>query len=154
MAQPVDFFAYGAHLDQNRMRDAVGGWDSATTACLLDHRLRFTGSDALARWGSADLEAAPGERVYGVVYRIFSEQFMRLRRSCTGYVERRIMVETGDDRLRATTLVVASPCGKRKPSKDHLRDIEEGMRQHGFSPVIRATLLNRADGGGSRSRDL
>ena len=140
MAQPVEFFAYGSLLDQRLMREMVGEWDSLSTARLPDHKLRFSRYSEEWKGATADLEPARGESVYGVIYRIFSYQFLEIGRRFPGYVERRIVVEMDEGLRPATTLVVGSPEAGLKPSDPYIKAIAEGMRQHGFAPSIRETL--------------
>jgi hypothetical protein len=144
MAQSVAFFAYGVLLDQRRMMEVVEGWHNMRTARLDGHRLRFSRHSDTWAGATADLVAAEGEAVYGVIYLILSDQYHAVRRLHTGYVERHLTAETGDGPLPVTTLVVEYPRGGLHPSRDYVRAIDEGLRQHGFAADIRATLWRRA----------
>ena len=118
----------------------VGEWDSLSTARLPDHKLRFSRYSEEWKGATADLEPARGESVYGVIYRIFSYQFLEIGRRFPGYVERRIVVETEEGLRPATTLVVGSPEAGLKPSDPYIKAIAEGMRQNGFAPVVGESL--------------
>ena len=140
MAQPIDYFAYASLLDQRRMRELAGEWDNLSTARLRDHRLRFSIWSEVWRGATADIEPAVGEDVYGVIYGLFRDQFQEILRRHPGYIDRHVVVETGDGLVTATALVVASPEEGHRPSKGYVQVIDEGMRQHGFAPEIRRTL--------------
>jgi len=140
MARPIDFFAYGTLLDQRRMMEAVERWDGLRTARLADHRLRFSRFSESWKGATADLAESAGESVYGVVYRLLSDQARALRRLHPGYVERRLTVETRAGALGVTALVVEHPASSLRPDPAYVMAIDEGMRQHGFAPEIRAAL--------------
>lgn len=136
MAQPVELFVYDTLLDQRRMKTLCGDWDRLRTAMLPEHALRFVIAAGDGSGAEADLRPAAGETVYGVVYSILPHALVALRRHYSGRALRRVTVRTGDGPVPADTFVAIAPEPGLRPTGAYIREIEEGMRQHGFSGEV------------------
>jgi hypothetical protein len=105
MSDSLWYFAYGSNLDPDRFRDRVGEWSEHRQAILADHELRFSGEVSSEGGGGAIIQAAPGEKVYGGVYRITAEQIAMM--------DERELGSEMDPNLRGArvTIMVEAPAG-------------------------------------------
>jgi gamma-glutamylcyclotransferase (GGCT)/AIG2-like uncharacterized protein YtfP len=96
------YFAYGSNLRTTRMVQRVPSAVTVGAARLAGHELRI---DKRGRDGSAkaNLAAAPGEHVWGVIYRIGPTDWPVLDRFEGGYVRCSIVVELNGAAAGATT---------------------------------------------------
>lgn len=144
MAQPLELFAYETLLDQRRMRETAGEWDTLRPARLPGTRIAFLGwSDA---WTSAvaTLEPSPGDSVHGVLYRILPYQLREIAQALPGHRETAVTVETDEGLQEAVAFVPTDREAGLRIAESYLRAVEEGLRQHGFTPEIRRRVRDWA----------
>src|SRR6202020_2257009 len=70
----VLYFAYGSNMDAALMQRICPGHRVLGVAELRDHRLAFTRRSKRTGTGVADILAAPGESVWGVLYELEDSQ--------------------------------------------------------------------------------
>jgi len=131
------YFAYGWSLEKSLMKKCIGEWLDARKAELKGFKIVFDAYSASWRGGVANLEEDEASKVYGVAYKITSEQLQKLdrfegvpRRAARIGVE--IYVE-GIGEVRAMTHIAANP--RRSlvfPSKQYLSAMLKGAKQHGL----------------------
>ncbi|MBW2279513.1 MAG: gamma-glutamylcyclotransferase [Deltaproteobacteria bacterium] len=89
----VSYFAYGSNLDADQMRERCPSSQALARARLDDHRLDFTHWSRRWRGGAADVIREPGATVWGVVYRLCTDDLERLDRFEGGYARIQVRVE-------------------------------------------------------------
>ncbi len=126
------YFAYGSNLHSPRLVERVGQVKHEGAARLADHRLSFRkrGRDGS---GKACFEAAPGESLWGALYRLSTDQFALLDGFEPGY--RRIPVSLTNARgeaLSAETYLAEAFTDDPTPYDWYLALMIEGAREHGL----------------------
>ena len=134
------YFAYGSNLKWSRMRERVPSARMEAVAFLEHHRLACNkqGRDGSAK---ANLVRAPGDRVWGVVYRIDKADLALLDQFEAGY--QRIEVEVGTTAggaHRASTYRSDRIAGDPTPLDWYRGLILEGAREHGLPEEYLAVL--------------
>ena len=94
----VHYFAYGANLDNDQMRERCPSARVRFRACLAHHRLDFTHFSSRWLGGAADVLPHFGEAVWGVVYDLDPADLRILDRFEGGYDRVEIAVEDDDGR--------------------------------------------------------
>ncbi len=79
-------FVYGPDSLQSRIYDRLGPSDAFGGAKLADHALVFDKPPMKGDRGAANLKAAPGEEVFGVLYELTRKQIEILGGYYGGYV--------------------------------------------------------------------
>jgi hypothetical protein len=103
---PLLYFAYGSNMDPVQIRRRCPSVRFVAIARLADHQLAFSRRSMRRRSGVADVVPAPGEAVWGIVYRLLSardievldaaEGFRPTRRRAQGYIREVRLVTLGD----------------------------------------------------------
>jgi gamma-glutamylcyclotransferase (GGCT)/AIG2-like uncharacterized protein YtfP len=72
------YFAYGSNMSDEQIRERCPGHRFVCVARLPDHRLAFTRWSARRAGGVADIVAAPGSSVWGVVFEMTESDMVAL----------------------------------------------------------------------------
>jgi cation transport regulator ChaC len=140
------YFAYGSNMspaifvERRGMRPTASRW-----GWLPGYRLRFDLPVGPGERACANLEAAPEDRVAGVLYRITAAEALRLDRSegvphgVYGRVDVEVFAE-GTERLSAFTYESSLRMAGRKPSARYLDLLVDGARTHGLPAAYVAWL--------------
>jgi len=145
------YFAYGWSLEKSLLKKCIGDWIEARRAELRGYRLTFDTYSASWRGGVANIEEDDSSRVYGVAYKITSEQLEKLDRF-EGVPERaaRIRVEVeveGVGRVKAVTHVAVNPRSRHViPSREYLSAMMKGARQHQLGEEALRIIRRAAEG--------
>jgi gamma-glutamylcyclotransferase (GGCT)/AIG2-like uncharacterized protein YtfP len=134
------YFAYGSNLKGSRMRERVPSARREAVAFLEHHRLACNkrGRDGSAK---ANLVSAPGERVWGVLYRVEQTHLTLLDRFEAGYQRIQVEVRTAAGAAhRATTYRSDRITGDPTPFAWYRGMILEGAREHGLPEDYLAVL--------------
>ncbi len=139
------YFAYGSNMHPGQMRKRCQGCTFIAAARLQGHRLAFTRLwEAWGGGGVADIQAAPGSIVEGVVWEITGAHRDALdtyEEYPTAYTRKDVFVETFDGRTLTAFAYVARPTGSNhRPRSPYLRQLIDGARAHGLSPGYVAFL--------------
>lgn len=117
------YFAYGSNLDADQMRARCPGSRPLFRARLEDHRLEFTYLSPRWRGGAADVVAAAGEHVWGVVYALSDDDWPKLDGFEAGYARaQRRVLDDGDRPHDVTTYTVVEK-GRFRPTREYLDKI-------------------------------
>ncbi|MGB2696082.1 MAG: gamma-glutamylcyclotransferase family protein [Dehalococcoidia bacterium] len=131
----VLYFAYGALLDQRKLRRRCLDAVSLGRARLPDFRLAFTRYSRADKGGVADVVPEPGAEVWGALYDIDDaclasldeyEEAPRAYRRETA----RVIAEDGVE--REAVIYIANKTGDFAPSRQYLAIIVGGAREHGL----------------------
>lgn len=148
MSDQVWYFAYGSNLDPDRFRDRICDWSERKRAILGDYRLRFSGEVTSEGGGGAIIEEAPGDHVYGGVYRISRAQIETMDQVELGAAtnpDRRgeraqLTLRCPDGTLEVEVYVVPRPKRYRAPSDSYLGHIVKGLRAFGYGEDVVARV--------------
>jgi cation transport regulator ChaC len=153
------YFAYGSNLDpgtfvgRRRMRPC-----ESHVALLREHRLVFDLPIGDGERGVGNLLPSSGEVVYGVAYRITSDEAERLDRTegvPHAYRRLDVVVETLDESpLTAFTYLSPHRRSGRKPSERYLSLLLRGARHHGLPALYVSTLAELERAVDERERQL
>lgn len=122
-------------MDKSLMKRCIGDWLDARRAVLKGFEIVFNAYSPAWRGGVANLVEREGARVFGVAYKISSEQLARLD-SFEGVPQRAgrrvVVIEVeGVGEVRAITHVPANPRdGVVQPSRKYLSAMYRGIKQH------------------------
>jgi gamma-glutamylcyclotransferase (GGCT)/AIG2-like uncharacterized protein YtfP len=139
------YFAYGSNLNPDEMRERCPSHHVVGMAALADHRLAFPRNSERWGGGTAGLEHAHGETVWGVVFELSDEDLASLD-VVEGFkgagdqhnvYDRELItvdVKRPDDgsvprRVRAYTFF-ARPSNPSPPGRRYLETILAGARHH------------------------
>jgi gamma-glutamylcyclotransferase (GGCT)/AIG2-like uncharacterized protein YtfP len=128
-------FAYGALLEQRRMRRLCPGARFIGTARLADHALAFTRYSRAEKGGVADVVEALGESVWDVLYEIDGSCLDALDRyeEAPRAYRRDTRTVVGLDGVELEALVyVANRTGDFAPSRMYRELILRGARERGL----------------------
>ncbi|MCD6591595.1 MAG: gamma-glutamylcyclotransferase [Thaumarchaeota archaeon] len=144
------YFSYGWSLDKSLLKKCIGSWLDARRAVLKGFRLVFNVYSPSWRGGIANLEEDEASEIYGVAYRITSEQLEKLDRfeGVPSRAARRsvLIAVEGIGELKAITHVAVNPRGGRvHPSREYLSAMYRGVKQHGLGEDA-LRLIRRAAG--------
>jgi gamma-glutamylcyclotransferase len=141
----INYFAYGSNMSSRRLKARVAGARIRCTARLVGYRLCF---QKIGRDGSAKCDAEPTvgaeEIVYGVVYRIPSEQRPRLD-ACEGLgqgyraAKVRLLCDNGDE-LTAFCYLATRIDPTLRPFDWYREHVLRGAREHGLPSAYRAVI--------------
>jgi hypothetical protein len=126
-------FAYGSNMCSGRFRDyGVSPEGKGVPALLRDHRLLFNKRSDDGS-GKANVEAAAGVDVWGVLYTIPNADLGVLESEEVGYVKRNEPVTVDDTVIEAWVLVASHPRAEpRQPYGWYKRFLVDGAREHGL----------------------
>lgn len=126
------YFAYGSNLDADQMRARCPSSRVRHPALLPDHRLAFTHRSSRWGGGAADVVAARGETVWGVVYALHPDDMPRLDRFERGYERIELCVESPlHARVRAVSYSVRSK-GSYPPTRLYRDKMITWAARHGL----------------------
>jgi len=114
------YFAFGSNLDADQMAERCPGSRPAFRARLPDHRIEFTHPSRRWGGGAADVVAAPGDSVWGLVWELGPDDLERLDGYELGYA--RVELAVLDDAGRAHLVVSYSvrAKGAHRPTRHYL----------------------------------
>jgi len=138
------YFAYGSNLKASRLRERVGGFEIDGIGTLADHRLSFAkrGRDGS---GKACCEAAAGERVWGVLYRIEETQLALLDGFEAGYRRAVVTISRQDgSEVAAVTYHAVRFTPEPVPYEWYKLLLIDGAREHGLPADWQAFLAGCA----------
>jgi len=155
------YFAYGSNMHVGRLRARASSVEPIEAACLPDHTVRFNkrGRDDS---GKCNVMMQSGGRVYGVVYRIASEQRSILDRAeGPGYIRKSLIVRglTGGRSYRVFLYLAKalSIDDDLRPYDWYRQLVVTGAEQHGLPPAYISDLRYVpvcSDPNGRRSRAI
>ena len=149
------YFAYGSNLRSAQMQRLCPGHEFLGVARLADHRLAFTLPDEEWQGGVADVLAAPGDEVWGALYRLRDTDLAPLDayegfdpagpEEDNDYVRRLVKV-TEEKQVReveAWCYFVRAPRGHVAPSEHYRAALIEGAIERGL-PADYVAEMRRA----------
>jgi len=129
------YFAYGSNMSRAQVRQRTGEPAEEKIARLENYALNF---DKVARGGSgtANLVAAEGQVVYGVLYRLSEQQLKALDRfgGVPEHYRRSEMnvVDEQGNKIAAQVYLARKLRKGLKPDRSYLQRIIEGAEEHGL----------------------
>jgi len=146
----VWYFAYGANVDKQTMKQRVGAWKDALRASLRGYSLRFRVYSTSWGGGVADIMEDSEGTVHGVVYLLEAEQMKMLDRYegvPNLYLHAKVRVETAAGPKEAVTYVASQPKQFIAPSGEYLATVIRGLRQHGYDESVVSSVKKAARAG-------
>jgi cation transport regulator ChaC len=149
LPDPVWYFAYGSNMNERLFRERRHmEWLEARVGRLHGYRLAFTVAGGMRPGLSApaNIVAAPGSVVHGVLYLLPLKKFARLDNS-EGRQYGYLWTDAEDDagrRMRAITYRVPFDAPEGKPGKGYLKLIREAARQRNL-PKDYVEFLDRVE---------
>ena len=134
VSDPVWYFAYGSNMNERLFRERRHmRWQEARVGRLKDYRLAFTVAGGMRPGVSApaNIVAAPGRVVYGVLYLLPLRKFTRLDNS-EGRQYDYFWTEADDiagNRLPVVTYKVPHAAPEGRPGRAYLNLIREAARE-------------------------
>jgi gamma-glutamylcyclotransferase (GGCT)/AIG2-like uncharacterized protein YtfP len=125
------YFAYGSNMAASEMEAWCPGGRYLGPAELVDHRLELRRRSRRWRGGAADLVAAPGESVWGVLY--------ELPAGALDELDRKEGAGIGAYRRREVTVLAG---GRRRPAVTY--EVADKEREHLTPAPAYAEMLLRA----------
>jgi len=116
----VLYFAFGSNLDAEQMAERCPGSRAAFRARLADHRIAFTYPSRRWGGGAADIVAAPGACVWGLVWELADGQLAALDRYEQGYRRIELLVRDADDRPHRASSYSVRDKGEHPPTRHYL----------------------------------
>lgn len=148
------YFGYGSNLSRHRLQRSCPSARLVSIARLPDHRLAFTRRSE--RWGGgvADVLPAPGAEVWGVVWRIATEESDALDRQeglhldPPAYRRSELLVQppTGEPLACRSYVVVAPSAEHIPPAAAYLETMLAGARDCGLPGPYIEQIAVRAGG--------
>lgn len=145
LPDPIWYFAYGSNMNERLFRERRHmAWRETRIGRLDGHRLAFTVAGGMQPGVSApaNIVAATGERVHGVLYLLPLRKFARLDAS-EGRQYNYLWTELEDangNRVSAVTYKVPHEAPEGRPGSRYLNLIREAARQRGLPPDYIASL--------------
>jgi hypothetical protein len=146
LSNRVWYFAYGSNLNVDEMSSRVGEWHLSKRALARNYKLVFNVFST--RWQGNTANILPSDRfediVYGVVYLLNEEQFLRLgKHEGVAAVEIRVELEDGNEISHAKTFVSKTSSPGLAPSEPYRRRMEAGLLQHGYKESVVERIFGR-----------
>lgn len=145
LSDPVWYFAYGSNMNERLFRERRHMvWHETRIGRLDGYRLAFTVAGGMQPGVSApaNIVAASGERVCGVLYLLPLRKFARLDAS-EGRQYDHLWTEVEDangNRVPAVTYTVPHSAPEGRPGRRYFSLIQEAARQRGLPPGYIAFL--------------
>jgi hypothetical protein len=138
------YFAYGSNADPERFRSRVGPWEARLPATVEGLKLTFSARVESEGGGGAVVVESSASRVYGVAYRITTEQMQAMDaeefdpgRDLHGSGRRITVTAASGPRSFDAELYTISPAGDfRAPSERYLGHILRGLRHAGHGDEV------------------
>jgi gamma-glutamylcyclotransferase (GGCT)/AIG2-like uncharacterized protein YtfP len=147
-------FAYGSNMASRVLRRVCPSAEAVMRADLPNHRIAFRRYSTAFGGGVCTIEAAPGQLVRGVVYRVGGAELLAL--DCfgdlgSGLYCRQTFLVLGEDRTwhEADLHRAVRPGGPFPPAPGYVELMLEGAREHDLGHDY-VTLLAELLGAGSR----
>lgn len=134
-------YIYCEWLDSELVKRYLPNAKKFKNATLEDHKVAFVSFTenhaSEAKAGGCQLESAPGQLLYGVLYEVSEEDVAyvdKLTRVEYGSYERRYLEVTGEDGHTYSTVAhtIKNPIGYSKPSEAYMNHMIAGAKEHGF----------------------
>jgi gamma-glutamylcyclotransferase len=130
------YFAYGSNMDERDLRVLCPTSRHLGCACLDGYRLAFSRRSIVSGTGVADVAAAPGERVWGVLYELDEHDLDALdRKEGHGWAyireRKRVRLEAdGLDRDAIIYSVLSKEPSEVAPSHEYLNRLVAAAERH------------------------
>ena len=146
LSNRIWYFAYGSNLNVDEMNSRVGEWHLSKRALARNYRLVFNVHST--RWQGNTANLQPSDRfediVYGVVYLLTEEQFLKLgRHEGVAPVVIRVELEDGNEISHAKTFLSKTSNPGLAPSELYRRTMEAGLLQHGYKESLVEKVFGR-----------
>jgi gamma-glutamylcyclotransferase (GGCT)/AIG2-like uncharacterized protein YtfP len=133
----VLYFAYASNMAAEVMARLCPGNRVVAIAQLPDHRLAFTRRSVRTGTGVADIVAADGHSVWGVLYRLDDAMLAAIdAKEGHGWAYRRSVIWVRRDGVEPTQAhaysVIAREPVEVRPSRDYLRGLIDAARVRGL----------------------
>ncbi len=142
------YFAYGRNMGMRAMELACPGHRCLGVAELRDHLLAFTRRSLCTGTGVADVLAAPGASVWGMLYELDDTHLSAIdQKEGNGwaYERRGVRVIATDGELEAFAYAVIAPDAEHvQPSREYLQALVDGARERGLPADYVAALATVA----------
>lgn len=125
------YFAYGSNLWSARLQGRVASARAHGPARLAGYALRLDkrGADGT---GKANLHAAPGATVWGVVYALDADDWPRLDACEPDYARVRVTVELADESVAVQTYRSDRLLSDPRAQRRYRQLMIDGAREHGL----------------------
>ncbi|MBX9592710.1 MAG: gamma-glutamylcyclotransferase [Hyphomonadaceae bacterium] len=149
LPDPIWYFAYGSNMNERLFRERRHmAWHEAQIGHLDGHRLVFTAAGGMRPGVSApaNIVAAAGESVWGVLYLLPLRKFARLDVSegaQYGYLWTDVEDANGN-RVPVVTYKVPHAAPEGRPGRQYLSLIQQAARQRGL-PAAYQAMLDRVE---------
>ena len=119
------YFAYGSNMGLRQMISRCPSAIMVSVAALPDHRIVFNRKGTYRPGGVASVAEAPGERVYGVVWKLSKSDFESLDETEDPKAYRRttVLVHTLAGRPYECHIYIAFPNGPDVPDSSYLEEL-------------------------------
>lgn len=124
------YFSFGSNMSADQMRRRIGEVAFVGKAVIRDHALVFNRKGTYRAGGVASIAPAPGERVFGVLWRVPIAALRKLDEieDVTAYRRVTMAVSGLDGVQRFAQVYVAIPQGAFEPDAEYLEVLIEGAR--------------------------
>lgn len=139
------YFAYGSNMDPAQMLTRCPSAMRICTAVLQDHKLVFNRTGTYRPGGVANVEPAPGEKVYGIIWKLPSNEFHSLDQTEDPSAYRRYSTQVYSLSGQAYDchLYVAIPDQLDIPDRHYLDTLIRAAQHAGLPPEYLAHLKSR-----------
>lgn len=127
-----NYFAYASNLKKSNLEQVIANKiDGFLGGRLLDYGFRFNvkNADGKAR---ANIIASESEDVFGAIYKLENTVKEKLIVSEPGYKLIQVNIETATENVQAFTFISEADEVDIYPTKDYLKSISEGAKEHGL----------------------
>ena len=146
------YFAYGSNMDPVQMRQRCPDSTVLSAAVLKGHVLCFPRLSDARQCGVASYEQHPAYDLWGVVYRLSLNDFVRLdanegyhagrRADLNAYNRITITVQIDNTPTGAETYLANRQHGLHLPSTAYLKHLCDGARYHGLPAAYQSMLTS------------
>lgn len=139
------YFAYGSNLDTRQMQRRCPSAHVVGIGRLPGHRLAFSRFSESRGCGVADIVAAAGQEVWGLLYELSEDDLSGSLDHCEGfpdcYTRLRLTVETlSDGTPDAWVYSVVDKDEHVEPDSGYLEIIRKAASEHGFPEEYRLMI--------------
>jgi len=131
----VWYFAYGANMSVDQMRNRVGEWHLSRRALVRSYKLAFNVYSKKWQGNIANLQATGRfeDVVYGVVYQLTADQLAKLQ-AIEGISPSnlRAELEDGNEISHAQAFIWEKTGSERAPPAAYRKAMESGLTDHGY----------------------
>jgi gamma-glutamylcyclotransferase len=134
----VTYFAYASNMAPEVIARLCPQHRYLGVACLADHRLAFTRRSVKTGTGVADIIEAPGETVWGVLYKIADDELAAIdRKEGQGWAYTRVILPVrleadGSECAAVTYTVRAKEPAEIAPSRQYLGQVIAAAHERGL----------------------